>query len=292
MFRVFVGLVIGLSLTACEQAAFDNMLAQAPVSASEAITVTASRAQQASSENSAVELDDLEATRLLAYEYDITLWLPGRASSMLMAAHEQACHDAGPSICVVLSSYYVDLSDGEIDGVLKFSAVKSYMDDFRHSLPSDVEQAEGVVSSSAATVEDLTRTIIDTEANLSAQKTLRDRLVILLERDDAELGDLLKVERELARVQGEIDSTESYLRTLRGRVNRDLMTVSYSPLYEYEKPSPFAPLTKALGGVVAAVASSLAAVILFIAKAIPWLLLAVPGIWLGRRFVLSFFRRG
>lgn len=66
------------------------------------------------------------------------------------------------------------------------------------------------------TGQDVTEEFVDTEARLRALRTLEARLLSLLEQS-AKLTDLLQVEQELARVNGEIERYEGRLRYLRER---------------------------------------------------------------------------
>ena len=74
----------------------------------------------------------------------------------------------------------------------------------------------------------VTRVIVDTEATLRAKRALRDRLQQLLATRPGSLADLLGVERELARVQGEIDSSEPNLASTRTRVAMSAVTIEYA----------------------------------------------------------------
>jgi len=66
-------------------------------------------------------------------------------------------------------------------------------------------------------VQDVTEQISDLNALLENRKALRDRLRALL-KNASTVQDILNIERELARLQTEIDSQESRLAGLKGRV--------------------------------------------------------------------------
>ena len=89
------------------------------------------------------------------------------------------------------------------------------------------ERGRQQVVNSGVTSEDLSRQIVDTDAQLRAKTTLRDRLQGLLATHPGKVGDLLAVERELARVQGDIDSAQSELADMRGRVAMSDVTLNY-----------------------------------------------------------------
>jgi len=149
---------------------------------------------------------------------------------------------------------------------------------------SDAAKSEGRVISSAIGSEDLTRQIVDTEATLRAQTTLRDRLRELLAKHQGKLADLLEVERELARVQGEIDSRTSQLAVMRARVAMSDLSVTYVSRAVLVGDRTGDPTLQALLDFVDIVSHSFASVIRFVAGVLPWLLVIAPIAWLLRRW--------
>ena len=75
----------------------------------------------------------------------------------------------------------------------------------------------GDVDSRTVSAQDVTAAVVDAEARLAALRASRDRLTQLLERA-ASVQDVISVERELARVQGEIESLDARLQAMRGQV--------------------------------------------------------------------------
>src|SRR5262249_34449527 len=120
--------------------------------------------------------------------------------------------------------------------------------------------------------EDLTRNIVDTEARLRASRTLRDRLQNLLASRPGRLSDLLEVERELARVQGEIDATESTLAVMRARVAMSELTLTYTSKAKPLRGDTFRPLTEALAGFLGWIVMGFASIITLVAVLLPWAL--------------------
>lgn len=83
----------------------------------------------------------------------------------------------------------------------------------------------GTVQSRNVSSDDVTEEYVDTDARLKNMIALRDRLRELLAKA-TEVKDLLAIETELGRIQGEIESMEARLRTLKGQV--DLSEISLS----------------------------------------------------------------
>ena len=76
----------------------------------------------------------------------------------------------------------------------------------------------GEVESRRVESEDVTEQYVDVEARLKNRIVLRDRLRKLLDQA-TEVKDILAIETELNRVQGDVDSMEARIKALRGRVD-------------------------------------------------------------------------
>lgn len=88
----------------------------------------------------------------------------------------------------------------------------------------DSAAALGEVDSRTVSAEDVTEAVVDAEARLDALRASRGRLTELLERA-ASVQDVISVERELARVQGEIESLDARLQSMKGQVAMSELTV-------------------------------------------------------------------
>jgi len=93
------------------------------------------------------------------------------------------------------------------------------------------------------------------------------------------LADLLAWERELARVQGEIESAESILRALSVRAGMIAVAVAYEGARDGWLPDGIAPIEDAVNGGLALSVNSLAEAISFVMVALPWLPIVAGG-WL------------
>ena len=89
---------------------------------------------------------------------------------------------------------------------------------------------------------DVTTQWIDVEARLDNARRTETRLVGILDDRTANLADVLAVERELARVRGEIESSEARMRALTDRVDLATLTLEVSVSRPYTPPG-----TPALG---------------------------------------------
>ena len=129
-----------------------------------------------------------------------------------------------------------------------------------------------------------------------ALTALRDRLQELLRSRPGRLADLLEVERELARVQSEIDSIQSNLAVMRTRVAMSELTINYRSAPRPVGSDTFRPLRDALANFLGIVVGGFAAIITIIAGLIPVAVVVVPIVWLILRWRKRrggrFFRRG
>lgn len=229
--------------------------------------------------------DNPSSLSFLAYRYNYGFTLPARSIAATSSSHAQTCLDAGPRLCQVLNSSTSAFNEDNVTARLSLRAEPEWLEGFKSSLQTSVEAAKGKMISNSMTSENLTRQILDTDARLKAQTTLRDRLQGLLATRNAELTDLLALERELARVQSEIESAATTLNVLRKRVSMSAVDIYYQSQSVALSQSAVSPIGHALKGFVRSFSHGLAAAITFLATVLPWLLLIIlPAFWLIRRW--------
>lgn len=215
----------------------------------------------------------------LAYAYQVSFELPADHLSDVVNAHVQACQAAGPRLCQLVGSGVSGDPQSYMQGTVSIRAEPNWLRTFMASLDRQADAAGGRVTGRNVSSEDLTRQIVDTEAHLRAQTALRDRLQRLLESRPGRLSDLLDVERELARVQGEIDATQSNLAVMRTRVSMSELTLTYQSAPRSVGSDTFKPLRDAFAGFIGIVVVGFAAIITIIAGLIPFAVVIIPVIW-------------
>lgn len=286
MQRVAVFLLIGLALTGCDRAPKSRV---APPGVSNAAYEIAAPAADAAAPPDPSAPNIIAGQPMLAYAYRYGLSLPPARVDEMRRAHEAACVQAGYRLCQVVSTVMRELSPDEVSGELVLRADPTWLQRFRDGLATDARKAGGKVNMSAVTSEDLSREIVDTAAQLKAKITLRDRLQALLANRPGKLADLLDVERELARVQGEIDSTQSQLAVMQARVATSEITIVYDT--RGAVPALRSPLIAAVGDFATIVAQSLAGLIRMAAWVAPWALFLGLPLWLLRKRLPRLRRR-
>jgi len=144
-------------------------------------------------------------------------------------------------------------------------------------------QSPARIVSHSQTAEDKTVPLLDVEKRLAAKIALRDRLETMLKDPAAKTtADLLAIERELAQIQGDIESATAqrdYLRTITDTVRVD---IAYDGLVAEVAGIEFAPLKRALRDFSDTVLISLASLIYFVAALLPWLPVVVVFGWFER----------
>lgn len=220
----------------------------------------------------------------LAYSYGIGLEIPSQRLSTVMDAHIQACEAAGPRLCQLIGSNKSGDPESYMEGYVSLRAEPQWMQTFMSGMSAQVDAAGGRIMQQTTNTEDLTRQIVDTEARLRALTALRDRLQELLRARPGRLADLLEVERELARVQGEIDAIQSNLTVMRTRVAMSELTINYRSAPRPVGSDTFEPLRQAFADFLGVIVGGIAAIIYLIAGLIPAAIVIVPLVWLALRW--------
>jgi hypothetical protein len=220
----------------------------------------------------------------LAYTYGVGLEIPSERLSGVMDQHVQACQAAGPRVCQLIGSNRSGDPESFMQGYVSIRGEPTWLRTFMAGLEAQADQAGGRIVSQTVQSEDLTRQIVDTEAHLRAQTALRDRLQDLLRSRPGRLSDLLEVERELARVQGEIDATQSNLAVMRTRVAMSELTLNYQSAPRSVGSDTLEPLKHAFADFLGIIVTGFAAIIYVIAGLIPIAVIIVPLVWLALRW--------
>ncbi len=218
-------------------------------------------------------------TLYLAYSYQLGLEIPSARLAGVMDGHVRACQAAGPRLCQLVGASRAGDPDSSMNGTVNIRGEPNWLGAFMGGISAQVSAAGGRVLSQATNTEDLTRSIVDTQAHLRAQTALRDRLEQLLRSRPGRLSDLLDVERELARVQGEIDATQSNLAVMRTRVDMSELTITYQSAPRSVGSDTFDPLRQAFANFLGIIVIGFAAIVTLIAGLLPFAIVIIPIVW-------------
>lgn len=290
MRRVFAAAFLAAALAACGQAdqastgvATEEAAPAAPMADMEAAERSASGGEPApAAADGAVQQQNSATpapTLYLAYAYQTGLEIPSERLAAVMDRHVQACQAAGPRLCQLIGSNRSGDPDSYMEGYVSLRGEPAWLRTFMGGIAAQADEAGGRVVSQTTSTEDLTRAIVDTEARLRAQTALRDRLQQLLQSRPGRLSDLLEVERELARVQAEIDAVQSNLAVMRTRVAMSELTISYRSAPRPVGSDTFEPLRQAFANFLGIVVAGFAAIVTILAGLLPFAIVAVPIVW-------------
>lgn len=250
--------------------------APAPASADEEIATDATRSSTPQQPN---QISPSAQTTYLAYSYQLGLEIPSARLASVMDAHVRACQTAGPRLCQLVSANRAGDPESSMSGTINIRGEPNWLRTFMGGIAAQVNAAGGRVLSQATSTEDLTRQMVDTQAHLRAQTELRDRLEQLLRNRPGRLSDLLDVERELARVQGDIDATQSNLAVMRTRVDMSELTLTYQSAPRSVGSDTFDPLRQSFANFLGIIVVGFAAIVTLIAGLLPFAIVIIPIVW-------------
>ena len=104
-------------------------------------------------------------------------------------------------------------------------------------------ESVGKVTFSRVKMSDVTEAYLDLQASLKNKRALRDRLRTLLARTN-KIEDTLKIEKELNRVQTDLDQMEARMKSMQSKVAHSTLNLSI----EHQRiPGPLGIVTKSTG---------------------------------------------
>ncbi|MFL5289691.1 MAG: DUF4349 domain-containing protein [Rhodopila sp.] len=216
--------------------------------------------------------------RRIAYTQNFVVELPSGAVEATQQETLKKCLAAG---CTVLNTRLDRLRNGAVQGSISVRIAPDHYQAFADAIVAPPAR----LVSHAETAEDETIPLLDIEKRLAAQIALRDRLQQMLQQPGTSIGDLVTVEKQLAEVQGTIESETAqrdYLRTITDTVRVD---VSYNGLIQQAGPVDISPVRAALDEFVQTMIESFGEMISLLAYALPWLPVAALAAWLLRRLL-------
>jgi hypothetical protein len=229
----------------------------------------------------APDAPDAPVLRLLAVRHELQLVTEADAVESAWRSASEACAAAG---CEVLSSQLLrDDEQRPAQAALEARLPPEQLDAFLARVT-----ALGRIGRHTRSAEDKTDEVIDTDARIRNMSTFRDHLRGRMATPNARLKDLIEVERELVRVQSELDSLASRRKALASQTGKVHVQLSITPRPSVLEQGMWSTVRHAVVGSGHLLARSVAAAIELIVVALPWTLLgaaALLGIrgWRRRR---------
>jgi hypothetical protein len=145
----------------------------------------------------------------------------------------------------------------------------------------------GEIASESTNAEDITDQYVDIAARLASAKTLEKRLLELAADRNSGVEALLAVERELARVRGEIESYEGRMRQWNDQIAMSTLTLGISTkapaIAAAPEPGLGQQISSGFHDSIAALKGFGAWLAVSATSLLPWMILLVPGFVFGRR---------
>lgn len=212
------------------------------------------------------------AGRTLAYQHSLSIDAEEQKVALVFEAGQAACREAVADACVVLESR---VSTGRnASALLKFRAKPSGVQKLIAALAK-----QGEIASQSTTAEDLAGPIEDVAKKLAMLNDYRSKLEGLLGRASGDVDSLIKLNRELAQVQGEIEVMAGRRAHLAQRVETEVLNVSITSL---RKQSFLGPIAASASDFGTNLSQGFATAITGTAYLLPWGILLSLVTWIGR----------
>ncbi len=144
----------------------------------------------------------------------------------------------------------------------------------------------GIPENHNQTAQDVTEEFVDLEIRVANKKRLENRILELLDKSDETIADVIEVERELARVRGEIERMQGRIRYLTNRTEMTTVFIVAREQHDYvppEAPTFLARTGQAWGNSLVSLRSLAEGAAVAMVFAFPWLLallvLSAPPLW-------------
>ena len=204
-------------------------------------------------------------------------------------SHREACTALANACEIIQASLALRGPDqGARSANLQLRVARDQLEQFLGAIDaSGVEPIEKNVSR-----EDRTLQWTDLQARRQSAEQLRDRLQSMVTNHQTDkLADLLALERELNRVQSTLDSMTAQSRVLAGETERVRFDINYRSAPATIASDVWSPILDAWHEMGKTFTQSVAGAMLFVASALPWIVILVPGWLLLRKFWSAIRRR-
>jgi hypothetical protein len=217
--------------------------------------------------------------RHIAMRHELQIGTTADGVEAAWRSASEACAEAG---CEVLNSSLThDDERRPAQALLEARVPPDKLDGFLRRVT-----ALGSVGQHATTAVDKTDEVVDTEALIKNTTAFRDHLRELMATPGAKLRDLIEAERELVRVQSELDSLASRRKALAGETGKVHVRLTFTARATVLEQGLWWPVKQALADAGHIFARSVAGLIEFVVAVLPWSLLLV-----GAGFGLRTLRR-
>lgn len=266
--RVLVAVTAIFTLSACKP---EDALSQAAESSPQVALVRAPMSPLAA-ERGIPQLDPGDAQhRHIELRHTVTIEVPVIELAKKHAADIASCRALGCEVVETALTIRQTDAFAALEARLPPNEVDRYLE--------GLAQGPGAIVDHQAHGTDRTLEVIDVRGRLMARQALRDRLVRLLSETPAmKIEDILRVEQELTRVQGEIETAEASLRHLSTLTRMVAVAVRYQlpPSDTLVDTTGIESLWQRAGSTLL---SSIGSTVLVLAALLPWIAIGLPTVF-------------
>lgn len=275
-----VAIALVIALTGCDLSGSDVARTDAKFSAHQEMAIMSQAAPMADMARAAMPMglqagggisaqagEQEAAVRHVAESQYWRYVLPGERIEALWSSHAALCQQG----CEVVQADVSSRRDHAAHARLEMRVDRANFATMQQALEAQGQPVDRNVSR-----EDKTLQVVDLEARMKNLHAMADRLRVLLGNHDGKLGDLLALERELNRVQSEIDSMTSRRRVLARETEKIRLSIEYNAEPATIIEDAWAPVREAWHDMARQFNESLADVLRFLASVAPWVLIVLP----------------
>ncbi|MDA7416958.1 DUF4349 domain-containing protein [Xenophilus arseniciresistens] len=276
-------LALALVLTGCDRAAQapeadmalkEQVVAEAMPAPAPMARMAAADGAGGAAQSAAGVQDSPEAQRHIAVRQMLTVESPGE---QLPALWEKVRAQCAALRCELLQASLRQQTPRQPAGAsLSLRVAPEDVDKLLGAL-----QGGGLVVQQDSSSEDLTAQVIDVQAHIRNRTEFRDSLRALLARADGQraLKDVLEIQRTLTQTQSELDSHAAQLKALQSRTRMQQIDIEFRAEQRMVSGGGDNPIARAWAQAGETLAESAAAVISFVAAALPWLPVLLLPLW-------------
>jgi hypothetical protein len=214
-----------------------------------------------------------KASRYLAYQHTLHIDTEEHKIAAVFEAAQATCRDIASDLCTVLESR---INTGrEAYASLTFRATPGGI----QKLIAALSQQSDITDQSTS-AEDLAGPIEDSAKKLALLNDYQSKLEALRSNAKTDVDALIKVNKELAQVQSDIEAAAGKKAQLMQRVETEILTVSISSV---QNRRFWKPISRALADFGADLSQGVAIAITAVAYLIPWALVLLLATWVVRR---------
>jgi hypothetical protein len=216
------------------------------------------------------------ARRTLAYQHHVDVDVPDDKVAQVFEAGQAACRALVTEQCTIMQAQLSgSASDQAASASLTIRALPAAIPKLLATFAT-----RGEITRQSTRAEELSGPLEDQAKKLALLKDYRDKLEGLRTRAANDIDSLIKVNHELAQVQGELEAATGAQAALQRRVDTELLEVKIT---SQRHQAFWRPIGQAADQFGTSLSQGTAIAISATAYLIPWILLLSLAIWIGRK---------